>query len=168
MRAIAILSLVLVAAACGKASAPSSAGPVAHREACALIAAPEALFGAGAVAAGDDGLGDMAGYCRFESADGARNGELILYTAASLGAVKPADRMAETVTKWDAMTQTPLAPIDDLGDAAQIATDLPGYQTQIVFTKADQLVLISAASGDTKMSGAALARAMAKAATAAK
>lgn len=163
MRALAVLSLALVITACGKASGP---GAVAHSEACALIAAPETVFGAGATAAGDNGLDDMAGYCGFQSADGARNGEVILYTAASLGAVKPADRLAETIGKWDAMTETPLAPVEGVGEAAQIATGLAGGQTQIAFTKGDKLVLISANSGDGKMTGEALARAMAKAAAA--
>jgi hypothetical protein len=164
MRAFAFLSFALTLAACGKAPAPGAAQSAANNEACALVAAPESVFGAGVTTEGDRGLDDMAGYCRLQSADGARYGEIILYTAASLGAVKPADRMAETAAKWDAMTQTPLAPVEGLGDAAQIAADLPGYQAQIVFAKGDKLVLVSARSGDAKMAGEALARALAKAA----
>lgn len=164
MRAFVVLSLALVITACGKASAPGSAA--AHSEACALIAAPETVFGVGATAEGDEGVGDMAGHCRLQSADGARVGEVILYTAASLGAVKAADRMTETVGKWDAMTETPLAAVEGAGDAAQLAADLPGGQTQIAFTKGDRLVLISASSGDAKMTGEAIARELAKAAAA--
>lgn len=91
----------------------------------------------------------------------------MLYTAASLRAVKPADRFAETIAKLDTMTETPLAALEGSSEGAQIATDLPGYQTQIAFAKADKLVLISANSGDEKMTGEAIARAMAKAAASA-
>jgi hypothetical protein len=164
MRALALLSLAFVITACGKAAGPTATA--AHSEACALVSAPDAVLGAGAVAAGDDGLDDMAGYSSFQSADGARAGEVILYTAASLGAVTPAARMTEIVGKWDAMTETPLAPVEGLGDAAQVATGLPGGQTQIVFAKGDKLVLVSGRSGDAAMTSEALANALAKAAAA--
>ena len=62
---------------------------------------------------------------------------------------------------WDSQTETPLRSIDGLGEASQMAADLPGYQTQIAFRKGGSLVLISARSGDEAMTGEQIARAMA-------
>jgi len=89
----------------------------------------------------------------------------VLYTPASLGSVTAAAQMANVVKTWDAMSETPLAPVANVGDEAQIATDLPGYQTQIVFRKGDMLVTLLAWSGDPTMTGEALARRMAASAS---
>ena len=73
--------------------------------------------------------------------------------ARSLGAVTPAAQVAHLAENWDAMTETPLAPIAGLGDEAQIATNLPGYQTQIVFREGDKAVAVLAWSGDPALRG---------------
>jgi hypothetical protein len=109
----------------------------------------------------------MAGTCQFASADGKRGGDVILYTPASLGQLSAEAQMQAVTTAWGAETETPLATIDGLGDAAEIATDLPGGQTQIAFRKGGSLVLIAGRSGDGAVSGEQLARSMATTAVAA-
>ena len=154
---------VLVVAGCGKSGGPAGG---AGADACALIVETGALFGAGAVVTPGRGDGKIAGDCSWASADGARGGGLMLYTAQSLGPDTPAATMAHLAETWNAMTETPLAPIAGLGDEAQIATDLPGYQTQILVRKGDKLIALQAWSGDSAMRGEALARRMAEAAAA--
>ena len=161
--ALAALSLT----ACGKPRG-SHDGPTtaADNAACALIGDGARSFGAGAQHFGYQGLDAFAGSCEFNSADGRRGGEIILYDAASLHGLTPQAQMQTITATWDAQTETPLASIDGLGEAAQIATDLPGYQTQIAFRKGGSLVLISARSGDGAMTGEQIARAMAQTAAA--
>ncbi|MCA8885526.1 MAG: hypothetical protein KDA35_02815, partial [Hyphomonadaceae bacterium] len=74
-------------------------------------------------------------------------------------------KTAEIIENWDAQTETPLAPVPELGEGAQIATDLVGYQTQILLRQGDRLILIMAGSGDSAITGEALARNMANAIT---
>lgn len=158
-----LLGLGLALAACGGGGGEKSRAAPGEVDVCALIAAPEALFGADAEIIGGAGDDAMAGVCQWQSADGRRGGDAIVYTAHSLGDVTLDARMAEIVAAWDGLTETPLAPVEGLGEAAQIAIDLPGYQTQIVFKKGDRLVLILGRSGDPALEGEALARAMASA-----
>jgi hypothetical protein len=164
-QSIAIAALALLTA-CGPSGGSRSEGPGsdAINDACRALGDTAALFGANADVRGYRGLDDMAESCEFASADGARAGELILYTAQSLGAKNAETRMGEVTEQWDAQTETPLAAVEGLGEAAQIATDLPGYQTQIAFRKGGSLVLIAARSGDDHVTGEALARRMAQAA----
>lgn len=138
----------------------------ADNAACALIGDGHELFAAGAEHFGYQGIGAFAASCEFSSADGKRGGEIILYTPASLSGVSAQAQMQTVTTAWDSQTATPLTPIDGLGEAAQMASDLPGYQTQIALRKAGSLVLISARSGDDAMSGEEIARAMAQTAAA--
>lgn len=158
-----ILPFALVLAACGKPGG-SHDGPTTHADnaACALIGDGARIFGAGAQHFGYQGIDAFAGSCEFNSTDGRRGGEIILYTPQSLHGVTAEAQMQTVTTAWDAQTETPLAAIDGLGDAAQIATDLPGYQTQVAFRKGGSLVLISARSGDDAMTGEQIARAMAQ------
>jgi len=151
--------------ACGPSSGGARGGGAGGlNDACRALGDAAAIFGANANVQGYPGLDDMSGTCEFMSADGAHAGELILYTAQSLGAKTAEARMGEITAQWDTQTETPLAAIDGLGDAAQIATDLPGYQTHIAFRKGGSLVLIAARSGDEHLTGEALARRMAQAA----
>src|SRR5690242_3973599 len=131
-----ILAFAIVLSACGKPSGPHN-GPTtaADNAACALIGDGAQIFGASAQHFGYPGIDAFAGSCEFNSADGRRGAEIILYDAASLHGVTPQAQMQTITTAWDAQTETPLAVIANLGDAAQIATDLPGYQTQIAFRK---------------------------------
>ncbi len=69
--------------------------------------------------------------------------------------------MQIVATGWDRQTETPLASLSGLGEASQMAVDLPGYQTQIAFVKGGSLVLVQARSGDNAISGEQIARAMA-------
>lgn len=161
---IAFAALVL--AACGPGGVAGGAG--ARENACALVPAPESIFGRGAVAEDDGVIAKMAGSCRFAAADARRTGDLIVYTAGSVGGTQAlAARYAEVAAEWRKMTATPLAPLPEIGAQAQLAVDLPGYQTQILFLNGDRLVLIMGGSGDPRMSGEAIARAMAKAVAAA-
>ena len=159
--------LALTLAACGP-SGGARPGPASDRinDACRTLGDAAAIFGANADVRGYGGIDDMAGSCEFASADGAHAGEIVLYTAQSLGAKTPEARMGEITAAWDGQTETPLAAVDGLGEAAQIANDLPGYQTQIAFRKGGSLVLIAARSGDDHLTGEALARRMAQAAVA--
>jgi hypothetical protein len=151
---------VLALAACGPSKAPSAKPAVSagHIDACVLLGDASAIFGKGAVAEPDDGLDDMAGVCRVHSADGRFTGDVVVYDGG-----KAADRYKEALSKWDGFTETPLAPVAGLGDEAQIAVDLPGYQTQIAFRKGERVVLIAGRSGDAKVTGEDVARKMAKA-----
>lgn len=165
MRIAVAAILALSLAACGSGGGGGS-NAAAHAPACAAIGEPSALFGADVQIAGyagparPDGIGST---CEFMSADGRRGGDVILYTAASLGSVTAQAKFAEIVADWDADTETPLAPVNSLGDEAQIAVDLPGYQTHIAIRKGDTLILIAGRSGDPAVSGEQLARRMAAA-----
>lgn len=157
MRRVLIATFVLALAACG------GSGSGGRQEAsgggnCALLTDANAVFGADAQAVGGGRVDDIAGTCQITSADGARSGEIVTYTAASLGSMTVQAKYDEVVQKFDAQTETALAAVDGLGEAAQIATDLPGYQTQIVFRKGDTLVLVMGGSGDSAMSGEQIAR----------
>jgi hypothetical protein len=165
-RLMLMTSLVVALAACGQGGARRE-GVDAGSGSCALIQDANAIFGADAQVVSARGIEGMDATCTFSSADGARGGDLVTYTAASLGSTTIEAKMAETAEKWDAMTETPLAPVDGLGEGAQIATNLPGYQTQIMFRKGDTLVLVMASSGDNGATGEQLARRMAEAANAA-
>ncbi len=151
-------------AACGQ-GAQRPGGPGASDEACALIAQPEAIFGANVEQVGYGRLETMAASCQFQSADGTRSGEVVISNAASLGAVTPEANLAETIEKWDAQTETALAPVEGVGEDARIATDLPGYQTQIVFRQGGAVVMVAGSSGDAAMSGEQIARRLAQAAS---
>lgn len=160
-KTLAGFALALMLAACGGGSGSSSGGGA---DACALIASQQAMFGAHADMQPGHGLDAMAGTCSWLSADGRRNGDIILYTTQSLHSATPASQVTTLATAWGKMTATPLAPIANLGDEAQIATDLPGYQVQIVLRKGDKVVAILAGSGDPAITSEALARQMAAAA----
>lgn len=163
LAAMAAISLV----ACGQGGAGhDGARSDADNDACALIGDASHIFGAGAQHFGYRGLDAMAATCEFISADGKRSADIITYSAESLHGVTPQAQMQTVTTAWDAQTETPLTAIDSLGDAAQIATNLPGYQTQIAFRKGGTLVLISARSGDDSITGEQLARNVATAAVA--
>lgn len=165
MKHRAVAALLLVLAACGQGGGGSPLrGEV---DACALLGSPDVLFGAGAEALASDGERGMAGVCQLLSADGRRGGDIIVFTPASLGATAPAAFVAETAMKWDSFTDNAIEPVAGLGDEAQIATDMYGYQTQIVLRKGDRVALIAARSGDAALNGEALARRMAEAAAAA-
>jgi hypothetical protein len=157
------VALAVIVSACGPSKAPGAKPAVTsgHVDACALLGDAGAIFGKGAVAEPDDGLDDMAGLCRAQSADGKLTGDVIVYDGA-----KAADHYKEELARWDGFTETPLAPVEGLGDEAQIALDLPGYQTQIAFRKGERVVLIAGRSGDAKITGEDIARKMAKAAAA--
>ena len=161
-----LAAAVLALAACGRAAEHSGASASRDNPSCALIGDATALFGAGAQHFGYPGLDAMAGACEFISADGKRSGDIITYTPESLHGVRSEAQMQTVTVAWDGQTETPLAPIDGLGDAAQIAIDLPGYQTHIAFRKGGALVLIAARSGDDAVTGEQLARSMARAAAA--
>jgi HSP20 family molecular chaperone IbpA len=164
-----VLASLLALSACGQQAAAPKAGDVAgrHADACALIADPAALFGKDTTVSGDDGFDDMAGRCSFASADGRRGGDVILYNAASLGAVTPEKKLADTIAFWARSTFTPPAPIEKLGDEAQIVTDLPGQQVQIALRKGGLVILISARSGEAKRTAEDIVRKMAAQAAAA-
>jgi hypothetical protein len=167
MKTKLIVAALLVLAGCGP-SGNRHGGPTsaADNAACALIGDGAQIFGAGASHFGYPGIDAFAGSCEFSSADGKRGGEIILYTPASLHGVSPQAQMQIVATGWDRQTETPLTSISGLGEASQMAVDLPGYQTQIAFVKGGSLVLVSARSGDNAISGEQIARAMAQAAAA--
>jgi hypothetical protein len=151
--------LVLGLAACGQGGAGRLSG--AASDACAMLGDPAPLFGADADVAGYRGIDQMAASCEFSAADGARAGEIVTYTAASLVGASPESKMQEFLQKWASQTATPLASVAGI-EGAQLATDLPGYQSQVAFVKHNVLVLIQAHTGDANTApGADLARRMA-------
>ncbi|MFZ2029539.1 MAG: hypothetical protein WAU68_04465 [Vitreimonas sp.] len=167
MRRITIMAFAALAlTACGRGAEHGPANVSRDDQSCALIGDVTTLFGAGAQHFGYPSLDTMAGTCEFMSADGKRSADIITYTADSLHGVTPEAQMQIVTTAWDAQTETPLAAVANLGDAAQIATGLPGYQTQIAFRKGGTLVLIAARSGDDSVTGEQLARSVATAAVA--
>jgi hypothetical protein len=162
---VTLLSLAL--AACGAGGGGQAADDsAANNAACALIADAEATFGEGAAITGYDGPAPIAASCEFASADGVRSGEVVLFTQETLGAVTPADQIATLLQSWDDATETALQPVPELGAEAQLATDLPGYQTQIAFVKGQTVIAAMGSSGDNAMSGERIARALAMAAAA--
>jgi hypothetical protein len=160
---LALASVSLLLAACGRAQEhPGAASVTAHdNAACALIGDGTRLFGAGAQHFGYRGLDRFAASCEYSSADGRRGGEIILYTPESLHHVSPQAEMQTVTATWADQADTPLAAVEGVGDAAQIATGLPGYQTQIAFRKGSSLVLIAGRSGDSTVTGEQIARGMA-------
>lgn len=161
VRIIVFAALALALAACGQGATRTE--HAASAGACPLLGDTGSLFGQDVEALGDNGFDTMAATCELASADGTRSGDVITYTTASLGDMTLEARLAEVVESWDADTLSDLQPVAGLGDDARLATDLPGYQTQIVFRKGDTLVMVAAHSGDEALSGEALARAMATA-----
>jgi hypothetical protein len=148
--------------ACGQGGgAGAPAGEEANTEACALITDAAAIFGEGASVAGYAGPAPIASDCQFTSADGARTGGVMLFTAQSLGGTAPEAQFADLAQKWDGVTETPLEPVAQLGDEAQLAKDLPGYQTQIVIRAGTSVIAVLGSSGDDAMSGEEIARALA-------
>ncbi len=160
--ALGLISL----AACGPERGRGGLTTAADNASCALIGDGAQIFGAGAQHFGYQGIDAFAGSCEFNSSDGRRGGEILLYTPESLDGVTPQAQMQTIIAGWREKTETPLAAVDGLGDAAQLATDFPGYQTQVAFRKGGSLVLISARSGDEAMTGEQIARAMAQTAAA--
>lgn len=161
-----VAALALSLAACGPGGQRADGG-AGGSGSCPLLADASAVFGEGAQAEHGGPLDAMADTCSFASADGARGGDVVTYTAESLGNMTPDARMSEVLASWDAMTETPLAPTEGLGDGARMATDLPGYQTQIAFMHNGALVLVSARSGDATITGEQLASNLAQAVAAA-
>ncbi len=158
----ALGSALIFLAACGQGGGRSEAS--ASNEACALIADASAIFGADPNIVANAGDAPIAAVCQFSSADGTRSGEVLLFNADSMGGANPADQLATLAQAWDGATETPLQPIANLGDEAQLATDLPGYQTQIVFRQGANVVAVLGSSGDARKSAEQIARALAAAA----
>lgn len=153
-----------VLAACGQPG-QGPASPVASTEACDLIGHPQAIFGEGLEQVGYGRVGAMAATCSFQSADGRRSGDVLVSTPESRGGESAEAIMADAIERWDAQTDTPLAPLEGLGEEARIAVDLQGYQTQIVFRRNGAVVMVMGSSGDPAMSGEAIARRLAEAAS---
>jgi len=145
-RTVLAATLIVALAACGKGvgGAVGSAGGGANSVACRSLGDLSALFGANAVVVGYGKIagGAVPASCEVVSADGTRAGEVVTIDGAT-----PA-QLQETLQKWDAQTETPLAPVEGLGEGAQMATDLPGYQTQIAFIKGTTLVLVQARTAE--------------------
>ena len=165
MRTLTVIALAATLAACGQGGG-GRGETSASNEACALVADAAAIFGPDAQIVANAGDAPIAAVCQFSSADGSRSGEVLLFTTASMGAANPADQFATLTQTWDSATETPLQPIENLGEEAQLATDLPGYQTQIAFRQGAHVVAVLGSSGDARMSGEQIARALATAAAA--
>ena len=153
----------ILVSACG-GDGGGAAGPdpsAASNPACMLIADAVPIFGENADIVGYEGPPPIAASCAFASADGTRSGDVVLFSTA------PAEQLATLVEAWDGATETPLEPVAELGEGAQLAKDLPGYQTQIVFVKGDTVIAVMGSSGDATMNGEQIARALAAAANAA-
>ncbi len=158
-RMLTFLACVSLLASCGQGGGGAQQS-AAEPQTCALAPDVSAIFGAdaGVVAHANDGA--IAADCSFTSADGARTGGVMLFTPASLGSVTAAAKVAELAQSWDTQTETPLEPVE-IGEGGQIAKDLAGYQTQIVFSAGGSVVAVMGSSGDDAMNGEQIARALA-------
>ena len=164
-RTLTLIAFAATLAACGQGGGSRSES-AASNEACALITDAAAIFGENPQMVATRGDAPIAADCQFTSADGSRSGDVMVFNAASMGATNPADQFATLTQAWDGATETPHAPIENLSDEAQMAIDLPGYQTQIVFRQGGNVVAVLGSSGDAQMSGEQIARALALAAAA--
>ena len=162
---LAALSAALLAG-CGSPRAP---GATAHGDAdvCGLVKDAAAVFGHAVTSEADTGFGPIAGACRWQSADGVVIGDAALFTADSVrtdaDAATPQAMYDKQKAAIDALTDTPLDPVANLGDQATRALRTPSDQTQIVFITGDRVFLVRAASSDPKLDGPALAEKLAHA-----
>ncbi|MDX2275708.1 MAG: hypothetical protein NW206_09690 [Hyphomonadaceae bacterium] len=169
-KSVGVALIAFALSGCGGGDGGAGAGPdpeVANNPACMLVADPADIFGENADIVGYEGPAPIAASCGFTSADGTRSGDVVLFTTQTMGAISRDGQVAALVESWDAATETPLELVAELGEGAQLAKDLPGYQTQIVFTKGDDVIAVLGSSGDAVMSGEQIARALAAAANAA-
>ena len=163
MKRTVVVVALLALAACGRSGA---GGQSASGDACALIADASPLFGANADRVAFDPLLEITSSCHWQAADGRRGGDLLIFSTQNQNGA--AARVLQNLSQaWDGWTETPLEHLSGVGDEAVLATDLPGYQTQIVVRKGDKLIALMAWSGDPAMDGATLARRMADTAAAA-
>ena len=156
-RTILALTIAAALAACGQGGGPAAPEEMTVAGACALVTAPDAVFGAGPSATPANDLPGATGSCSFASADGLKSGDLIVYTTESLGTTTADAQIATLTGRWTENGVTPTA-IEGLGDSAQIAVGLPGDQAQIVFKKGDNLATVVATSGDPAVTSEQLAR----------
>lgn len=166
MKRLFAAAVLMMLAGCGQQTARQTDQQAAQSMqssdgACALLSQPAQLFGAEYASFSYDDIEGAEGSCEIRSADGLRAGELIHFTATNAQA-----KMAEIADQFDADTATALADVSGVGDAAKLATDLPGYQAQIVFRKGDDVVAMLARSGDPETTAADLARQLAAQVTA--
>lgn len=157
-RTILAIAMGVALASCGQGGGgPAAPEAMTTAGACALVTQPDAVFGAGASAVPANDLPGATGSCSFASTDGLRSGDIIAYSAQSLGATTPDAQIASLSSRWAENGVTPAA-VEGLGDSAQIAVGLPGDQTQIVLRKGDNLATIVATSGDPALTSEQLAR----------
>jgi hypothetical protein len=159
-RTLTLLTLAALLASCGP-SGGGAGGGAADNQTCALISDAATIFGEGVDIVGHANDGAIAADCQFTSANGARTGAVMLFTQQSLGATAADAQFTELVQTWDAQTDTPLEPVEGLGDQAQLARDLPGYQTQIVIRSGGSIIAVLGNSGEGAMSGEQIARTLA-------
>jgi hypothetical protein len=146
--ALALFGLAL--SACGQSApptneAPAEGAPAAQQTAargCALLLDASAFFGQ-AMTGEANARGAVADGCRWSTADELYSAEVMIFTDASLaGAVTVQQNYERTLVTFSQMSNQPLAPIADLGIAAQRA-DLGRRMSQIAFYKDGVGVLVS-------------------------
>lgn len=146
--ALALFGLAL--SACGQSATPTNNAPVegpsatqqADARGCALLPDASAFFGQ-AMTAEPNARGAVADGCRWTTADELYSAEVMIFTDASLaGAVTVQQNFERTLVTFSQMSNQPLAPIADLGIAAQSA-DLGRRMSQIAFYKDGVGVLVS-------------------------
>jgi hypothetical protein len=159
-------AFALALAACGPAHPPGAASAPSAGDACPMLDDAKTIFGQDFLAEDRAPIGDMAGACHWESKSGALQGEMILYTAASLarGDAKTArGRYDDRVAAWKGMAEEAPLPLPGLGDEASLWTGFAGGQAQIAALKGGAALLVMANSTDKAISSPDLAKRMAAA-----
>jgi len=149
MKRYIVLALCgLVLTACGAAptnDAPAKGAPAAHQavaRGCELLPDASEFFGQ-AMTGETNARGAVADGCRWSTADGLYNAEIMIFTDASLaGAVNVQQNYERTLVTFAQMSNAPLVPISGLGLAAQRA-DLGRRMSQIAFYKGGVGVLVN-------------------------
>ncbi len=140
--ALALFGLAL--SACGQSAPPAGEAPATQTAArgCALLPDASAFFGQ-AMTEEVNARGAVADGCRWSTVDELYSGEVMVFTDSSLaGAVTVQQNFERTLVTLSQMSNQPLAPVANLGIAAQRA-DMGQRMSQIAFYKDGVGVLVT-------------------------
>ena len=147
--ALALFGLAL--SACGQGASPTNESPAGgtssapqqtEARGCAVLPDASAFFGQ-AMTEEVNARGAVADGCRWSTADELYSAEVMIFTDVSLaGAVSVQQNYERTLVTFAQMSNQPLAPVANLGIAAQRA-DMGQRMSQIAFYKNGVGVLVS-------------------------
>ncbi|MGE0828406.1 MAG: hypothetical protein AB7O04_03530 [Hyphomonadaceae bacterium] len=154
----------LALGACGQGG-PGGAGP-GLADACAELADANAAFGQTMNAEAQQPLDTMAGVCRWESADGATYGEMIVFTPESTrnwAAQTPEAMVTREMEDWRKSTFASPQTLEGVGQHALLITDMPGGNALIAMRTETRVYYLMASAAAGGEESAAIARRMAAA-----